>query len=77
MPLACPCGVSPEKRPGKSEVGRDKCIGCAVCVTSCPEAAIMMEPVSEEEWFHAPSSMAEWEEMRLQNLATQKQLVGR
>ncbi len=37
----------------------------------------MMEPVSEEEWFHAPSSMAEWEEMRLQNLATQKQLVGR
>ncbi len=24
-----------------------------------------MEPVSEEEWFHVPSSMAEWEEMRL------------
>ena len=29
-----------------------------------------MEPVSEEEWFHVPSSMAEWEEMRLRNLAS-------
>jgi hypothetical protein len=31
-----------------------------------------MEPVSEEEWFHVPSSMVEWEEMRLQNLAKQE-----
>jgi hypothetical protein len=31
-----------------------------------------MEPVSEEEWFHVPSSMAEWEDMRLQNLAAGK-----
>ena len=30
-----------------------------------------MEPVSEEEWFHVPSSMAEWEEMRLKYLAAQ------
>ena len=30
-----------------------------------------MEPVSEEEWFHVPSSMAEWEEMRLAHLAAQ------
>ncbi len=29
-----------------------------------------MVPVSAEEWFHVPSSMAEWEEMRLQNLAS-------
>ena len=28
-----------------------------------------MEPVSEEEWFHVPANMAEWEEMRLQYLA--------
>jgi hypothetical protein len=31
-----------------------------------------MEPVSEEEWFHVPSSMAEWEEMRLANMAAEK-----
>ena len=58
--------------PGASVVDRDKCIGCAVCVTGCPEDAIVMEPVSEEEWFHVPASMAEWEEMRLQNLAAGK-----
>ena len=72
MPLACPCGVLPEMRPGKSVVDRDKCIGCGVCVIGCPEDAIVMEPVSEAEWFHVPSSMAEWEEMRLANLAAQK-----
>jgi hypothetical protein len=27
-----------------------------------------MVPVSAEEWFHVPSSMAEWEEMRLKNM---------
>lgn len=70
LPLACPCGVLPEMRPGKSVVDRDKCIGCGVCVTGCPEDAIVMMPVSEEEWFHVPSSMAEWEEMRLRDLAT-------
>jgi ferredoxin len=59
-------------RPGKSVVDRDKCIGCGVCVIGCPEDAIVMEPVSEAEWFHVPSSMAEWEEMRLANLAAQK-----
>jgi hypothetical protein len=30
-----------------------------------------MEPVSEGEWFHVPSSMAEWEEMRLEYLAAE------
>ena len=53
-------------------VDRAKCIGCGVCVIGCPTDAIEMEPVSEEEWFHVPSSMAEWEEMRLQNLAAEK-----
>ena len=32
--------------------------------------AIEMLPVSAEEWFHVPTSMAEWEEMRLRNLAS-------
>jgi len=34
--------------------------------------AIEMPPVSAEEWFHVPSSTAEWQEMRLQNLAATK-----
>jgi hypothetical protein len=37
-------------------------------VIGCVPDAIVMEPVSEEEWFHVPSSMAEWEEMRLEYL---------
>jgi hypothetical protein len=36
-----------------------------------------MEPVSEDEWFHNPSSMAEWEEMRLAFLPAEKQRGGK
>ncbi len=62
-----------ELSPSRSIVIREKCIGCGVCVIGCPEKAIAMEPVSEEEWFHVPSSMAEWEERRLEYLAAQKE----
>ena len=34
--------------------------------------ALHLEPVSEEEWFHVPSSFVEWEERRLEYLAAQK-----
>ena len=54
---------------GKSKVERAKCIGCGVCVIGCETSAIEMLPVSAEEWFHVPGSMAEWEEMRLRSLA--------
>ncbi|MBK9088150.1 MAG: 4Fe-4S binding protein [Holophagales bacterium] len=77
------CGVCQERCPvdaisditepgpieGKSRVAREKCIGCGVCVIGCATDAIEMVPVSAEEWFHVPSSMAEWEEARLKNLA--------
>ena len=76
------CGVCVERCPVdaivddessmKSKVERAKCIGCGVCVIGCASDAIEMEPVSAEEWFHVPSSMAEWEEMRLRNLAAEK-----
>ncbi len=81
-PEACvACGVCQERCPVdaiaddenlKSKVERAKCIGCGVCVIACTTEAIDMVPVSAEEWFHVPSSMAEWEEMRLQNLAAMK-----
>ena len=38
----------------------------------CIDCAIKMVPVSAEEWFHVPSSMAEWEERRLEYLAESK-----
>jgi ferredoxin len=69
---AAPGRTVPESEPGKSVVDRDNCIGCGVCVISCPTDAIELVPVSEEEWFHTPSSMAEWEERRLEYLASQK-----
>jgi Na+-translocating ferredoxin:NAD+ oxidoreductase subunit B len=56
----------------KSLVEREKCIGCGVCVIGCPTDAIELEPVSAEEWFHTPSSMAELEERRLEYLAAEK-----
>ncbi len=56
----------------KSLVERATCIGCGVCVIGCPTDAIALEPVSAEEWFHVPSSMADWEERRLAYLAAEK-----
>ena len=38
----------------------------------CSSDAIELEPGSADGWFQVPSSMAEWEEMRLQNLAATK-----
>ncbi len=67
----CPVDAIAEDEDGKSRVDRAECIGCGVCVIGCPVDAIKLEPVSEEEWFHVPSSMAEWEEMRLRNLAAE------
>jgi NAD-dependent dihydropyrimidine dehydrogenase PreA subunit len=56
------------KKFGKSFVTRDKCIGCGVCVIKCSSNSIKMVPVSNEEWFYTPVSMAEWEEMRIKNM---------
>jgi len=50
----------------------EKCIGCGACGMGCPTGALHLEPVSEEEWFHVPSSFLEWEEKRLEFLAAQK-----
>jgi len=47
---------------------RDKCVGCGACGMGCPTESLHLEPVSEEEWFHVPSSFQEWEERRLEFL---------
>jgi MinD superfamily P-loop ATPase len=51
---------------------REKCVGCGACVMGCKFDALHLEPVSEEEWFHVPSSFIEWEEARLKNMASKK-----
>jgi Na+-translocating ferredoxin:NAD+ oxidoreductase RNF subunit RnfB len=68
----CPVDAIADDENGKSKVERAKCIGCGVCVIGCVSDAIEMMPVSAEEWFHVPNSMAEWEEMRLENMEAEK-----
>jgi Pyruvate/2-oxoacid:ferredoxin oxidoreductase delta subunit len=68
----CPVDAITDDENDKSKVDRAKCIGCGVCVIGCPTDAIELVPVSAQEWFHTPSSMAEWEELRLRNMAAQK-----
>jgi NAD-dependent dihydropyrimidine dehydrogenase PreA subunit len=55
----------------RAVIDPEPCTACGVCVIGCPTDAIRMEPVPEEEWFHVPSSMAEWEEMRLRNMGAE------
>jgi ferredoxin len=55
-----------------SVYNRDKCVGCGACSMGCPSGALRLEPVSEQEWFHVPSSFIEWEERRLQYLASKR-----
>jgi electron transport complex protein RnfB len=68
----CPVKAIADDEDGKAKVERAKCIGCGVCVIGCSTDAIELVPVSAEEWFHVPSSMAEWEERRLEYLASKK-----
>jgi Pyruvate/2-oxoacid:ferredoxin oxidoreductase delta subunit len=51
-----------------SVYNRDKCVGCGACGMGCPSDALHLEPVSEEEWFHVPSSFVDWEETRIRNM---------
>jgi ferredoxin len=55
---------------------RKQCVGCGACVMGCKFDALHLESVSEEEWFHVPSSFTEWEERRLEYLASEKQRGG-
>jgi hypothetical protein len=47
-------------------------VGISICAghaEGTSEGHVSSEPVSADEWFHVPSSMAEWEEQRLQQPA--------
>ena len=61
----CPVKTIGQDEEYKAKVGQENCIGCGVCVIGCASEAIELVPVSEEEWFDVPGSMARWEELRL------------
>jgi ferredoxin len=54
----------------------EKCVGCGSCGLGCQSGALHLEPVSEEEWYHVPTSFIEWEERRLKFLASQNWRVA-
>jgi len=56
----------------KSVYYRDLCVGCGSCGIGCPNGALHLEPVSEEEWFHVPSSFFGWEEARIKSMGMEK-----
>ena len=57
---------------GKPVYNRGKVRGMWRLRSGMPSGALHLEPVSEEEWFHVPSSFQEWEERRLEYLAAEK-----
>ena len=59
------CDTSTDAKP---VYHREKCLGCGSCTMGCKYDALHLEPVSEEEWFHVPSSFDEWEERRVEYL---------
>jgi ferredoxin len=42
-----------------AEINPDRCIGCGLCVTTCPAEAIELLPKSETDWRTPPSNTAE------------------
>ncbi len=44
---------------GLAVVNEDRCIGCGLCVTSCPTEALKLVSKSEAEFRTPPASMAE------------------
>lgn len=55
---------------------REKCVGCGACAMGCPNGALHLEPVSEDEWGHVASSFTEWEEQRLMNINSKSMTRG-
>jgi len=64
----CQVHAITEDADGMPQFNRDKCIGCGQCVIACPNDAVEMVPVPEEERFQMPGTFEEWEEVRLRNL---------
>ncbi|HRZ25923.1 MAG TPA: 4Fe-4S binding protein [Spirochaetota bacterium] len=54
------CQVKAIATEGKRTVMRDRCIGCGLCVSTCPEKAITLFRKSPEEQQNPPEDESEW-----------------
>ena len=55
----CQVGAIDEKDESY-EISAEKCIGCGLCITTCPEEAIQMKRRPESEIVHPPADEAQW-----------------
>jgi Na+-translocating ferredoxin:NAD+ oxidoreductase RNF subunit RnfB len=60
----CQVNAIVETEDASYEVIREKCIGCALCVSACPTEAITMLRKPEEEVVTPPADEAEWFQQR-------------
>jgi ferredoxin len=50
-----------------SHVDLDRCVGCGLCVVTCPDGALRLERKLEELITPAPKNKKEWTEKRAKN----------
>ena len=55
------------EREGIAVVQPERCIGCGLCVTGCPEQAVALSRKPEAQTIHPPADFAAWEKARLAN----------
>lgn len=50
---------------GVPEIAEASCIGCGLCVTTCPEAALSLQRLPEDQIVEPPADFDTWQEQRL------------
>ena len=50
---------------GVSIVDRERCIGCGLCATECPNDVAKLQRKPDAEIVHPPADYASWEHQRL------------
>lgn len=56
----CPAGAIDEHEDGYSVVNRAKCIGCGVCIITCPADSITLVRKPDDQCIQAPTDMVSW-----------------
>jgi ferredoxin len=63
----CPVEAIEETDSGDYEVLSDRCIGCGVCVVTCPSGAMSIKPRPESEHNVPPRNVVDWSVQRAAN----------